>query len=162
MYDLLLTPLGEIEILIDDEPISYQAVECVCDKTCADLTGRYAIKVELLPDGNAHEIQCRIKNHVVSDMDGIESGERLELKSFYNNSCKLSIGMEGDAGYFPNGIRVGSYDFDNEYKEKGVAYITFPDTVTKEFVFGIAWIDDVNEENDVQTWFGADPTILIF
>lgn len=158
---MLVTPLGEIEILIDDKAVLYHAIECKRDKTCADLTGRYAITVELLPDGKDHEIQCHIKNHVVSDMDGIESGERLELKSFYHNSCKVSIGMEGEAGYLSDGTRAGSYDYDNEYLEDGVSYITFSDTVTKDFVFGIAWIEDVNEENDVQTWFGADPTILI-
>lgn len=158
---MLLTPLGEIEVLIDAVPLSYHAVECPCDKTCPDLTGRYTIKVELLPDGKTHEIQCRIKNHIASEQDGIESGERLELKSFYRDSCKVSIGMEGEADYFIDGTRAGSYDYDNEYLEDGVAYITFPDTETKEFVFGIAWIEDVNEENDVQTWFGADPTIMI-
>lgn len=34
------------------------------------------------------------------------------------------------------------------------------DTKTTKFVFGIAWIDNVTAENDVQTWYGADPTLF--
>ena len=33
-------------------------------------------------------------------------------------------------------------------------------TKTTKFVFGIAWIDNVTAENDVQTWYGADPTLF--
>ncbi len=31
-------------------------------------------------------------------------------------------------------------------------------TKTAAYVFGVAWIVNVTEENDVQTWYGADPT----
>lgn len=160
VHKLLVTPLGNIEVLIDNKPISYDAIECKCDRTCMGLDGRYYIKVELIPDGQSHEIQCCIKNHIVSSRDGIESGERLELKSFYHDLYKLSIGMEGDSGYLENGIRIGDYDYDNEYTDNGVKYMILPDTKTSVFIFGIAWIDNVNDNNDVQTWYGADPTLM--
>lgn len=155
---MLSTPLGNIALLIDDRPISYHAVKYGCDITCADLQGRYYIKVEFAPDGQAHEIQCCLKNHIVSNRDGVESGERLELKSFYHKSYKLSIGTEGEAYYLENETR--NYDYDNEYTENGVKYIIRPKTKTSVFVFGIAWIDNVNDDNDVQTWYGADPTLM--
>jgi len=42
-------------------------------------------------------------------------------------------------------------------------------TKTKEYVFGISWIDDVgwddlmDENNDrgIETWYGADPTLAL-
>lgn len=43
-------------------------------------------------------------------------GERLELKSFYKDNTKLSIGMEGESGYYADGICASYiYDYDNEY-----------------------------------------------
>ncbi len=156
---MLETPFGLIGIFIDDKPISYNAVKCDYDKTCMDLDGRYTIHIDYSPDGKRHEIVCSIKDYQSSREDSIETGERLELKSFYFRSGKLSIGMEGDAGYFPDGTRISDYDYENEYMENGVKYVILPQTTTTEYVFGIAWIDNVNKENDVQTWYGADPTL---
>lgn len=34
------------------------------------------------------------------------------------------------------------------------------DTKTDRYVFGVAWIENVTDDNDVQTWFGADPTMF--
>ena len=34
------------------------------------------------------------------------------------------------------------------------------ETKTTKYVFGVAWIEKVTTENDVQTWFGADPTLF--
>ncbi|MEG1956750.1 MAG: hypothetical protein RR071_03335 [Lachnospiraceae bacterium] len=154
--------MGDIVIQIDNKTISYNAISAIYDKTCKDLDGRYYICVPFVPDGRKHEIACFIKNYLPSENDDIESGERLELKSFYAKSCKLSIGMEGESGYFSDGYRLSTtYDYDNEYTENGVKYIIFAETATDRYSFGIAWINRVNEENDVQTWFGADPTLML-
>ena len=48
-------------------------------------------------------------------------------------------------------------------------YIIRPDTKTETYKFGIAWIDDVGfkdpidpeKDREVQTWFGADPTLQL-
>lgn len=73
----------------------------------------------------------------------------------------MSIGMEGEAGYYSDGTRATNiYDYDNDYMEDGVLYQIMRDTKTTKFVFGIAWIDNVTAENDVQTWYGADPTLF--
>lgn len=53
-----------------------------------------------------------------------------------------------------------SYKKRNYYMEDGVLYQIMRDTKTTKFVFGIAWIDNVTAENDVQTWYGADPTLF--
>lgn len=158
---MLETPLGDMEVLIDNVSTVCEAVKINLDKTCPNLTGRYCIKIKFIPDGAPHEIACCIKGHVPTDRDDIESGERLEIKSFYQERCKVSIGMEGDSGYYyegPNLIRLDTYDYDNEYLENGVKYVILPFTTTSEYLFGIAWLDNVSEDNDVQTWYGADPT----
>lgn len=157
---MLKTPLGSIELFIDNTIISYEAIKIKNDKTCLELDGRYFIKVKFIPDGKIHEIKCCIKDYIKSTIDEIETGENLELKNFYYRSIKLSIGMEGDTGYFSNGSRDSLYDYDIEYLNNGVKYIILPNTKTNEYVFGIAWLEHSNKNNELQTWFGADPTIF--
>lgn len=159
---MLTTPLGDIEIYVDDNKVEYTEKNIgVSDKLCPDVNGRYAIKIDFIPDGKIHTISCKIKGHVSSKKDGIEPGERLELKSFYKDNTKLSIGMEGESGYYADGMCVSDrYDYDNEYMEDGVLYLVMKETKTTKYVFGIAWIENVTTENDVQTWYGADPTLF--
>ncbi len=135
---MLDTPAGRIEVYIDAEQITYEAYELSGGGDCEDLSGRYCIRVHYVPDGKQHEISCCISGHGVSDRDEIESGECRELKSIYKGDCKLSIGMEGDAGYFEDESRVGDYDYDNEYTDNGVKYVILPDTKTEDYIFGIA------------------------
>lgn len=159
---MLKTPLGDIILQIDNKSISYNAISAICDKTCKDLDGRYYICISFVPDEKKHEITCFINNYLPSENDSIESGESLELKSFYAKSYKLSIGMEGESGYFSDGSRISTtYDYDNEYTENGAKYIILAETTTDRYIFGIAWINRVNEENDLQTWFGADSTLIL-
>ena len=121
---MLTTPLGDIEIYVDDNKVEYMEKNIrVSDKLCPDVSGRYAIKIDFIPDGKIHTISCKIKGHVSSEKDGIELGERLELKSFYKDNTKLSIGMEGESGYYADGMCISDiYDYDNEYMEDGVLY----------------------------------------
>ena len=160
--NMLTTPLGDIEIYIDDKKIEYVERNIrKPDKLCPAVDGRYSIEVNFLPDGKFHVISCKIKDYISSKEDGIESGERLELKSFYRDNTKLSIGMEGDAGYYSDGTRASEvYDYDNDYMEDGVSYLILKETKTTKYVFGVAWIEKVTTENDVQMWFGADLTLF--
>ena len=148
---MLTTPLGDIEIYINDKKIEYVERNIrISDKLCPDIDGRYSIEVNFIPDGKFHVISCKIKDYISSKEDGIESGERLELKSFYRDNIKLSIGMEGDAGYYPDGTRASDvYDYDNDYMEDGVSYLILEETKTTRYVFGVAWIENVTAENDV-------------
>lgn len=157
---MLITPLGEIEITIDDKPIQYSTKNIKKDKLCKDLDGRYSIEIHFVPDGNGHTITCRIKSYSGSEKDGIESGERLELKSFYKDNVKLSLGMEGDSGYISGKQISDHYDYDNEYLDDAVQYLILSTTQTSKYVFGIAWIENCTEDNDIQTWLGADPTLF--
>lgn len=156
---MLITPLGEIEIRIDNNPISYTAELVPNDRLCPVLLGRYKIVVDFIPDSKKHSISCCIKTHIPSQEDFIETGERLELKSFYKDKIKLSIGMEGDTGYIGN-QRCSEYDYDNDYLNNGATYEILDFTKTRRFIFGIAWIECIDEDTDLQTWNGADPTLF--
>lgn len=156
---MLHTPLGDIELRIDGLKAAYKEQAAALDRTCPDLSGRYRIAVDFRPDGEKHCIACRIVGHKPGTEDSIESGERLECKGFYNESVKVSIGMEGTAGSIGS-ERISEYDYDNGYLEDGVQYEILPFTKTERYVFGIAWIENPDETRDVQTWYGADPTLL--
>ena len=92
---MLTTPLGDIEIYIDNEKVEY-AVKNIgaSERLCPDVRGRFCIEISYEPDGKQHTISCKIKKYHASSRDEIEPGECLELKSFYRENTKLSIGME--------------------------------------------------------------------
>lgn len=114
---MITTPLGNIEIYIDGKLIDYQEQNIGASKSiCPDITGRFCIEIDYEPDRKQHVISCKIKGYTISNKDEIESGEKLELKSFYKKNIKLSIGMEGEAGYYSDGGKESAiYDYDNEY-----------------------------------------------
>ena len=161
--DKLLTPFGEIRILIDSKPVPYEAQEGrKLESICPNVLGRYQITVHFIPDGKEHTIAC------VFEFDNAykrspESGERLECQGFYNiHRYKMSIGVECD-------ITSGDYDYDADYLENGMAFRIGTKTKTECYTFGIAWIDNVgwddpiDEDNDrdVETWYGADPILKL-
>ena len=164
MNNKIITPMGEIKILIDDVEVQYVPLKGIAiENLCPDILGRYQIEIHFAPDGKEHTISCvfpcdtTIKGY-------IESGENLECQGFYNNdSIKLSIGAEGDGGIHTD------YDYDVDYLNNGMQYVIFPETQTQAYVFGICWIDkiDIDDQSeemiarDTQTWFGADPTLCI-
>lgn len=143
---MLKTPLGEIEIKIDGNAIPYDFQKKETDKTCPDLDGRFLIKIPFASDDSEHIISCCIKGYVPTENDDPDSGENLELKNFYKGTVKLSIGLldKKDCGYFA------------EYSDYGMMYIVHKNTKFQYYYFAIAWIDNANDENEIQTWFGAD------
>ena len=156
----LTTPLGEITVLIDENEFEYSYRKLGDFKSCPDVRDRYVIEIDFLPDGKEHLIAC-----VISDLDkkaelGAESGEKLECVAVTLDDIKLSIGLEGEALYTPDGTRMSSYDYDIEYLSNGMAYSVLENTATKKYVFGIAWLSPYNADNEVQTWYAADPTLL--
>ena len=168
--DKLMTPFGEIKILIDGVSVPYQADEGRTTKEyCADLLGRYQITIQYVPDGKEHLIACVFEPTGPFEHSP-ESGERLECQGFYNEDrFKMSIGLECEIDLFDGEHPSGDYDYGADYLDNGMEYIIRPDTKTETYKFGIAWIDDVGfkesidpeKDREVQTWFGADPTLLV-
>ena len=158
----LLTPLGEIKVLIDSKPVPYDAqVGRRLENGCPHVLGRYQIEVRFVPDGKEHNIACVFESDC-SYKRSPESGERLECQGFYNdNRYKMSIGVECD-------MVSGKYDYDADYLENGMSFLIGANTKTDHYTFGIAWIDNVGWDDsiddngrDVETWYGADPTLAL-
>ena len=165
----LRTPFGEIKILIDGKATSYTAEEGrKLDVLCPHVLGRYQITVPFIPDGKEHTIACVFEPVCLYEKTP-ESGERLECQSFYNDSrFKMSIGLECESRYI-DGVRASDeYDYDADYLENGMSFLIDANTKTEQYTFGIAWIDNVGWDDpiddngrDVETWFGADPTLAL-
>ena len=166
----LITPFGEIDIMIDGQPVPYTAREgSKIKELCSEVLGRFQIAVHYIPDGKEHSIACVfIPECPYERMQ--ESGERLECQSFYNDrGFKMSVGVECEAGYVGGKRLSDEYDYDADYLVNGMSYLILPGTKTEQYVFGISWIDDVDRNDpggdkhnrDIQTWFGADPTVSL-
>ena len=166
----LITPFGEIKILIDGQEVAYSGQEGrKLEGLCPNVLGRYQIAVPFIPDGKEHTIACIFEPNGPYERTP-ESGERLECQSFYNGcGFKMSIGLECEAGYIGGTRASDEYDYDADYLESGMSFLLDANTRTKNYVFGIAWIDNVrwdesiddNDNRDVETWFGADPTLAL-
>ncbi len=160
----LITPFGEIFILVDGNAIPYKALKGSRNSYLwPDVRDRYQIPVHFVPDGDEHSISC-VFSPICEYKRGPESGEELECQGFYNDArFKMSIGVECEAGYL-YGKRVSDkYDYDANYLSNGMSYEMLSDTKTERYVFGIAWIDDVgwkdgkhNLDRDIQTSYAAE------
>ena len=167
---MLLTPFGEIRILIDEKSVPFIAKEGrKLDNLCPHVLGRYQITVPFIPDGKEHTIAC-VFEPICSYEKAQESGEILECQSFYNDSrFKMSIGLECEVGYIDGVRATNEYDYDADYLENGMSFLIDANTKTEHYTFGIAWIDNVgwddptgeSSKRDVETWYGADPTLAL-
>lgn len=159
----IVTPFGKIHIAIDGKDLLYDFTKLEVRDICPDVTGRYKIVIRFVPDGKEHKLECTFPQvDYIKYEHSPESGERLECNAFYKVDSKLSIGIESDAGYI-EGERESDfgYDYDSEYMDNGIAYIILPTTKTEQYVFGVCWIEGLTDENDAQTWFGADPVMMV-
>ncbi|MBU9723858.1 MULTISPECIES: hypothetical protein [Bacillaceae] len=152
---MLVTPLGQVRLFVNDEEIEYTVVQVALDRTCRNVSGRYLIQYEYTKDDGIQKIRCclpSVENHHTI----IESGERLEAISFYDDSTKLTIGIEASFGLESE----DSLDYSGSYLSNGIEYETNLNTVNKIFQFGVCWIRPFTDYNEQETWFGADPTLI--
>lgn len=153
-HSMLLTPLGPIKIFINDNEIEYTARKLeTIDRRCPDVNGRYLIEYEYLKECGAQIIKCLIPS--INIEGDIESGEGLEAIAFYKDNIKLTIGAEGEFHEYPQNI-----DYSGKYLDNGIQYETFQTTGDRIFKYGVSWIHPCSKENEIQAWFGADPTMM--
>ena len=147
---MLNTPFGEISVKLNGENISYN-----CEKlentyagqhglSVFEVDGRYRITVGTAGIKAPFTLDCGFDLHEF-DSGGIDSGERLALKTWEKGNLMFSIGTEDE-------IEGLNY----EYLERGIRLHGCKDGAA---VFGIAWvyIKDYEKESNY-TWFAADPT----
>ena len=106
------------------------------------------------PDGHRHTIACFVDTPE-SPRDDIDVASSVASKYFYRDNAKLSIAIKGNASDFDASMRdFGTY---NRFLLNGMAYEVLPATEATRFTFGIAWMIGYTAENEIQTWYGADP-----
>lgn len=166
----LLTPLGRITVELDGRSVPFELTKLrPDDRLCPDVSDRYMLEIDFKPDHCEHLISCCL--HPSQPVSGYsESGERLMCYGYYNKdeSIKVSIGVESDVWYLRDKggklQRCSEYDYDDPFEKQDGVYINsfqlFPFTKTSHYVFGVSWLNHCSSENDSQTWFGADPTVM--
>ena len=151
---MVSTPLGAVKLFVNDEEVEFTATKLNhSDPKYSEVSGRFLIPYDFKKDVKNQKIACCIPG---LDVEGeIESGEKLEAISFYKHNVKLTIGVEAEFTDHPNYI-----DYSGDYLDNGVQYRTTKSTKDQRFKFGICWIQPFTDENEVQTWFGADPYLM--
>ena len=148
------TPFGIIEILFDDVPVQFNCRNIGPDiDLFPEANGAFRISVDVDLDGEEHLLKMKMRNCAVSGEP--ETGERLEAISFYSGVGKITLGCYASFGDYED----YEFDYDGCLCSDGIEIGIFSSTKTHTFKFGVCWVNQCTEENDVQTWFGADPAI---
>ncbi len=85
----LVTPFGEIDILIDGQRESYTVQEGrKLNNFCPDVLGRFQVTVQFIPDGQEHSIACVFIPDRPCERTQ-ESGDRCELIRHYHYKSKF-------------------------------------------------------------------------
>lgn len=151
---VLHTPFGDVVMQLDGISVEGKLQRTAPNPRWPEVREAYLLHYDYRSDQRAHGLTCLFQG--AFQTGGIESGERLELYSMYCGGGRLSIGVEGD---FSDRCGYG-YDFLGEYCENGLSIHLLPETRDRRFSFGVAWLESCTKENDVQTWFMADPTVV--
>lgn len=149
---MLNTPLGQLKLFVNDIEVPFSAKKIENNNQCPDVNGRFIIPYQYKKEYKSQIIKCCIP--FFHGKGEIESGERLEAIAFYKEKIKLTIAVEAEFE------QSRSYDYSGHYTNNGIAYETLDSTGDSTFHFGVCWIEPCTQENDHQTWFGADPSIM--
>ena len=156
---MIQTPLGTIEMTKDGKSVDCTIRRVRNDNLCPELNGRFAVLIDYIPDGQEHTVSCCIKGFRESKSDFIEPDERVDIKSFCGGTTKLSIGLFSDIPDEWDKTPDDIMDYWTEYLKNGVQYHIRAGAKQAIYPFGIAWIEHKSDKNEVQTSYGADPTI---
>nr|WP_314115346.1 hypothetical protein [uncultured Leptotrichia sp.] len=117
---------------------------------------KYEFKKEKIDKINKHFLKCILETDFEYE-SYVESGERVEAISFEINNGKSTIGTT--SGLSMAESDGNNNDFDIEYLENGIEIVIFEKTGNQIFSFGVSFLENVNVENEVQTWLAVDYAI---
>lgn len=151
---VLATPVGSVELLLDGEQVSFRSFSIEPnEKWFPDVDETYRLMYDFVSDGKSHILYFRIKECKLEANP--ETGELLEAVSFYKEKCKITLGCIASFG----DCEDYDLDYDGRLCDDGMKIYISETTKSQTFKFGVCWIKECTDENDVQTWYGADPSI---
>lgn len=143
---MLKTPLGELEIFVNDEKIAFSFRELSNKNRLFTVDKRYEIIVR--PSKSPLRVCINLANQKKIETE-IETGENLELISLYSKNLKLSIGTKENLKGFTFSYLTNGWQID---MSEGIGI--------SDIVIYVAWVYDDNLDiNGINTWYAADPTI---
>ncbi|WP_306479949.1 hypothetical protein [Mediterraneibacter sp.] len=150
----LITPIGSIVLSLDDEPVyfSYSVLE-PNEKYFSNVDAAYRLSYDFVADGKPHTLFFKFKEGSFETEP--ESGELFEAVSFYKEKFKLTLGCIASFVDYED----YNLDYDGTLCDAGIEIYIAETTKSQTFRFGVCWIENCTKENDVQTWYGADPSI---
>lgn len=148
---MLQTPIGKLKILLNEEEIDYKEKFLVTEAKSFTVDKRAQIQFAQsiqLSDGNVIKFIIE-KDTGLAINPCVETGEDLQLISFYYQDFKLSIGMEE--------LKNIKY----VYLENGIQLEVRISMKLEEINAIVAWLkmQDADLE-DTFTWYAADPTLI--
>ena len=153
---MLKTPLGDIIIKINNSIIDYEATKVLSNlKRFPQVDDVFSLRIRVPAQMKIVKVECFLANFAIESFH--DTGEWLEAISFYDKGLKLTIGMEADFSYeYLYGERYSMCDFIGDITDRGLE-ILCDKNINYDLIFGVAWLHDVNDANDSQTWYAADP-----
>ncbi len=156
---MLKTPFGNIRIFLDKKEVEFNFSKIQNSKSflkTETYSLKYEFKKEKVDKINKHFLKCILETDFEYE-SYVESGERLEAISFEINNGKLTIGTT--SGLSMAEFDGNNNDFDVEYLKNGIEIVIFKETVSQEFCFGISFLENMNLENEIQTWLAVSYVI---
>ena len=156
---MLKTSFGNIRMFLDKKEVEFNFFKIQNSKSFLKTETyllKYEFKKEKVDKINKHFLKCILETDFEYE-SYVESGERLESISFEINNEKLTIGTT--SGLSMAESDGNNNDFDIEYLENGIEIVIFEKIRNQIFSFGVSFLENVNVENEVQTWLAADYAI---
>ena len=154
------TSLGKVGLWLDGEPCERCDVWDVAGGSGLaarfPVDGNVRIAYRHEPDGAAHTLECRLDPSC--ECEGASaSGERLEATEIDGGGSRLVIAVEYDFEEWAHGH--GEHEYDYRASAVGLAAtVELPsDAKSQWIVFGVSWVDEVDEKNGTNPWLAGDP-----
>ena len=156
---MLKIPFGNIRMFLDKKEVEFNFSKIQNSKSflkTETYSLKYEFKKEKVDKINKHFLKCILEIDFECK-SYVESGERLEAISFEINNEKLTIGTTSGVSMAESD--GNNNDFDVEYLKNGIEIAIFEKTRHQIFSFGVSFLENINLENEVQTWLAADYAI---
>ena len=156
---MMKTPFGNIRMFMDKKEVEFNFSKIQNSKSFLKTETyllKYEFKKEKVDKINKHFLKCILETNFEYEAY-VETGERLEAISFEINKGKLTIGTV--SGLSMVEVDGNNNDFDVKYLKNGIEIVIFKETASQEFSFGISFLENMNLENEIQTWLAVSYVI---